>query len=72
MVQHIVTLTDGSGNIWRVDRDVVLPVLEQHHMPLPPCPEGWSRLDYMYGAGEDCAVPVLLREVGIWRCAILL
>ena len=71
--QHtgIMILTDGAGNRWRVDRDALMPVLERHHVPLPPCPDGWSRLDYMYGADEDCAVPVLLREVGIWSSIVL-
>ena len=29
-----------------------------------PCPDGWSRLDYMYGRGEACDVPVLARDAG--------
>ena len=30
---------------------------------LAPCPAGWSRLDYAFGFGEECAVPVQARRV---------
>ena len=76
MVQRIMILSDGAGNSWRVDRDAIMPVLEREHMPLPPCPRGWSQHDYLFGAGDECAVPVLLREAGIWfsivSCGLML
>ena len=74
MAQSIMILTDGAGNSWRVDRDAIVPVLERAHMPLPPCPRGWSRVDYLYGADDECAVPVLMRDVavclGVSACAL--
>ena len=35
-----------------------------------PCPEGWSRLDYVFGPGEACDVPVLARDAGALLCAV--
>ena len=29
-----------------------------------PCPDGWSRLDYMFGHGNACDVPVVARDIG--------
>ena len=32
-----------------------------------PCPDGWSRLDYVFGRSDTCDVPVLARDA----CALL-
>eukprot|EP00937_MAST-01D_sp_MAST-1D-sp2_P001716 g1716.t1 len=66
MSQNVMILVDEAGNSWRVPRDVILPVLEREHMPLPPCPRGWSQHDFMFGSDDECVVPVLLREAGVW------
>ena len=41
--------------------DLLRPAVErvQALVREAPCPDGWSRLDYIFGRGEACAAPVL-------------
>ena len=60
------------GRVYRVPRSQAKPLLEQLDVPQPPCPAGWSRLDYGAGRafGDECAVPATLRDASMYTAAI--
>ena len=70
MAKSMVILSGGMGKSWRVDRGATMPVLERAHVPLLPCPHRWSRVDYLYGADDECAMPVLVREMANWLAIV--